>query len=54
MTKKVHIIINPASGQPQPILNQINDVFYPAGVEWDVSLTQKKRRRDTLRPAGHC
>jgi YegS/Rv2252/BmrU family lipid kinase len=41
MTKKVHIIINPASGQPQPILNQINDVFYPAGVEWDVSLTQK-------------
>jgi YegS/Rv2252/BmrU family lipid kinase len=41
MTKKVHIVINPASGQPQPILNQINDVFYPAGVEWDVSLTQK-------------
>jgi YegS/Rv2252/BmrU family lipid kinase len=41
MTKKVHIVINPASGQPQPILNQINDVFYPAGVQWDVSLTQK-------------
>ncbi|GAG89935.1 unnamed protein product, partial [marine sediment metagenome] len=41
MTKKVHIVINPASGQPQPILNQINDVFYPAGMEWDVSLTQK-------------
>jgi YegS/Rv2252/BmrU family lipid kinase len=41
VTKKVHIIINPASGQPQPILNQINDVFHPAGVEWGVSLTQK-------------
>jgi YegS/Rv2252/BmrU family lipid kinase len=41
MTKKVHIVINPASGQPQPILNQINDVFYPAGVQWGVSLTQK-------------
>jgi YegS/Rv2252/BmrU family lipid kinase len=41
MAKKVHIVINPASGQPQPILNQINDVFYPAGVDWDVSLTQK-------------
>ena len=41
MTKKVHIVINPASGQPQPILNQINDVFYPAGVQWDISLTQK-------------
>ena len=41
MTKKMHIIINPAAGQPQPILNQINDVFYPAGVQWDISLTQK-------------
>ena len=39
MTKKVHIIINPAAGQPQPILNQINDIFYPAGVEWSVSIT---------------
>jgi YegS/Rv2252/BmrU family lipid kinase len=39
MTKKVHVVINPASGQPQPILNQINDVFYPAGVQWSVSIT---------------
>jgi diacylglycerol kinase (ATP) len=39
--KKIHIIINPASGQPQAILNQLNDVFHPAGVEWDISLTQK-------------
>ncbi len=41
MTKKVHIIINPAAGQPQPILNQINDIFYPAGIEWGVSITLK-------------
>jgi YegS/Rv2252/BmrU family lipid kinase len=41
MAKRIHIIINPASGQPQPILNQINDVFYPAGVEWTVSITLK-------------
>jgi diacylglycerol kinase (ATP) len=41
MVKKVHIIINPASGQPQPILNQLNDVFHSAGVTWDVSLTKK-------------
>ncbi len=41
MAKKIHIVINPASGQPQPILNQLNDVFHPAGVEWDISLTQK-------------
>ncbi|MFC2026228.1 diacylglycerol/lipid kinase family protein [Chloroflexota bacterium] len=41
MVKKIHLIINPASGQPQPILNQINDVCYPAGVLWGVSITQK-------------
>jgi len=41
MTKKIHIVINPASGQPQPILNQINDVFYPAGVHWGVSITRE-------------
>jgi YegS/Rv2252/BmrU family lipid kinase len=41
MTKKIHVVINPAAGQQQPILNQINDVFYPAGVQWDVSITQK-------------
>jgi YegS/Rv2252/BmrU family lipid kinase len=41
MVKKIHLIINPASGQPQPILNQLNDVFHPAGVEWGISLTQK-------------
>lgn len=39
MAKKVHIVINPASGQPQPILNQINNVFHPAGVQWSVSIT---------------
>ena len=41
MTKKVHVVINPASGQPQPILHQINHVFQPAGIQWSVSITQK-------------
>jgi YegS/Rv2252/BmrU family lipid kinase len=41
MVKKVHIIINPASGQPQPILNRLNDVFYSAGVTWDISITKQ-------------
>lgn len=40
MTRKFHIIINPAAGQPQPILNQINDVFYPADILWGVSITR--------------
>ena len=41
MVKKAHIIINPASGQPQSILNQINDVFHPVGVAWNVSITNQ-------------
>jgi len=41
MTKKVHVIINPASGQPQPVLHHLNAVFYPAGVEWDVFITKE-------------
>jgi YegS/Rv2252/BmrU family lipid kinase len=41
MIRKVHVAINPASGQPQTILNKLNDVFHPAGVDWAVSITQK-------------
>jgi len=36
---KVHVIVNPGSGRPQPTLHEINSVFHPAGVEWDVSIT---------------
>jgi diacylglycerol kinase (ATP) len=39
--KKVHVIINPAAGQDEPILNALNHVFHPAGVDWDISLTHK-------------
>ncbi len=38
---KVHVVINPAAGQDEPILNTLNDVFHSAGVEWDISLTHK-------------
>ncbi len=38
---RVHVIINPAAGHDEPILNTLNDVFHPAGVEWDVSITHK-------------
>ena len=38
---KVHVIINPAAGKNEPILNVLNDVFHPAGVTWDNSLTHK-------------
>ena len=42
MAQRIHIVINPAAGRPQPILNQLNAVLSPAGVDWDVSITRKK------------
>jgi len=39
--KNVHVVINPASGHNQPILNVLNDVFHPSGIHWDISLTHK-------------
>jgi YegS/Rv2252/BmrU family lipid kinase len=35
----VHVIINPASGHDQPILNTLNTVLRTAGLKWDVSIT---------------
>ena len=37
----VHVIINPASGQDQTILNTLNTVFNVAGLKWDVTITHK-------------
>ena len=39
--QNVHVIINPAAGQNEPILNILNDVFHPKGVNWDISLTHQ-------------
>ncbi|MGE5373672.1 MAG: diacylglycerol/lipid kinase family protein [Bacteroidota bacterium] len=47
--QRIHVVINPASGQNQPILNVLNDVFHAAGVAWDVSITHK--RGDATRQA---
>jgi diacylglycerol kinase (ATP) len=33
------VVINPASGGDEPILNVLNDVFREHGVAWDVSVT---------------
>jgi YegS/Rv2252/BmrU family lipid kinase len=38
---KVHVVVNPAAGQNEPILNVLNDIFHPAGVDWDISLTHQ-------------
>ena len=41
MGNRIHVVINPAAGQPEPILHVLNDVFRPADVKWDVSITQR-------------
>jgi diacylglycerol kinase (ATP) len=41
MFKKVHVIVNPASGHPQPILRTLNNVFHPADIDWNVSITRR-------------
>jgi diacylglycerol kinase (ATP) len=41
MSKRIHVIINPAAGQPEPILHILNGVFRPTGVQWDVSITHE-------------
>jgi YegS/Rv2252/BmrU family lipid kinase len=41
MSKNIHVVINPASGQPDTILNKLNAVFHQAGIHWDVSITQE-------------
>ena len=37
----IHVIINPAAGRDEPILNILNDVFNKFKVNWEVSITKK-------------
>jgi diacylglycerol kinase family enzyme len=39
--KRIHVVINPAAGKDEPILNVLNDIFQEYGVDWDVSITKK-------------
>jgi YegS/Rv2252/BmrU family lipid kinase len=41
MSKRIHVVINPAAGEPEPILHILNSVFRPADVRWDVSITHE-------------
>jgi YegS/Rv2252/BmrU family lipid kinase len=41
MVERIHVVINPASGQPKPVLHAVNSVFRPAGVAWEASVTQE-------------
>ncbi len=40
--KKIHVVINPASGKNEPILNILNDVFHHYDdIDWSISITKK-------------
>jgi diacylglycerol kinase (ATP) len=39
--QRIHVVINPASGNDEPVLNILNDVFSQYGVDWDISVTHK-------------
>lgn len=40
MVNRVRVVANPASGQPEPVLHTLNQVFQPLGIEWDVVITK--------------
>lgn len=42
MRRKIHIVINPASGRPKPILHVVNRIFNSAQIDWDISLTKAR------------
>lgn len=40
--KKIHVVINPASGKNEPIINVLNDVFRRYDdIDWSISVTKK-------------
>ena len=40
--KNIHIIINPAAGQDEPILSYLNKVFQDTEVNWEISITKRE------------
>ena len=41
MTRKIFVVINPAAGKDEPILNMCNDVFRSHDIEWEVGITHQ-------------
>lgn len=38
--KRIHVVVNPAAGQDEPILNTLNAVFRAHDIDWDISITK--------------
>ena len=51
MPKKIHVIVNPVSGQPQPIIQTLNSVFTKYDVDWDLSITKQSNVREITQKA---
>lgn len=41
MTRKIYVVINPAAGKDEPMLNICNDVFRAHDIEWEAGITHK-------------
>jgi len=41
MSRWIKVIVNPAAGQPQPMLSVLNKVFSESGLRWDVDITHE-------------
>jgi len=39
MARWIPIIVNPAAGQKAAVLNEINQIFHPAGIRWTIEVT---------------
>ena len=39
--QRIYLVLNPAAGGDEPVINTINDVFQPAGIQWEVDVTHK-------------
>ena len=48
--RRIHIIVNPASGGDRPVLKILNAALHPCGVDWDIFVT--KGAGDALRYAA--
>jgi YegS/Rv2252/BmrU family lipid kinase len=41
MFRKIFVVINPASGKPEPILNPLHEAFSEQEIQWDVGILQQ-------------
>jgi YegS/Rv2252/BmrU family lipid kinase len=48
MFRKIFVVINPASGKPEPVLRVLHETFREREIGWDVSILQQSELAGTL------